>query len=511
MMRKFLGCRFQGVFVALVLLIASQALVARVADQVLGAAAEEQAKRLIVMIEARIGQQLINGAGIVLGVQGDRLYIATANHVVRWGDNEAEDIKVELRILPGEPFAAKLLNSRSGSRALDLAVMVVRGVETDAIPVSLLPFDRLGNTPGMRRADAVYSVGNPRGNRWRVNVSPDRVSQLDGDLIKFESQVIAPGHSGGGLFDASGRLVGMIRADQPPVGEAVKIDRILEKARHWGLPVDLVEGSFEVQTESPSDIQANPPSDEVDADEPRIPPLAGTEHPQAESSPEEKRKHKITALLLAADRDLAALRLTRPANNNAFERYRRVLELEPDNPEARQGLIAITERYRGLVESALARDALATAQRHLDAARTVEPETDWLRPLQAKIDARKPVATQPEPSTRPTRAGESAAYREQCLAACKQTYQGCLVEIEPGSEAACRRRRAETCEQQHRACLSDTVKLFMGRVSLESECAGKHSRCIEAAAKGCARIPASTEQRCKARFESCSRDCRNTR
>jgi len=44
-------------------------------------------------------------------------------------------------------------------------------------------------------------------------------------------------------------------------------------------------------------------------------------------SPDELRQPEITELIEAAEIDLAELRLTRPAGNNAFDRFQRVLEL----------------------------------------------------------------------------------------------------------------------------------------------------------------------------------------
>src|SRR5439155_16970764 len=46
---------------------------------------EEEMKKLVVMIEARLAGESSVGAGIIVGIRADNLYIATANHVVRRG------------------------------------------------------------------------------------------------------------------------------------------------------------------------------------------------------------------------------------------------------------------------------------------------------------------------------------------------------------------------------------------------------------------------------------------
>src|SRR5262249_28058089 len=47
------------------------------------------------------------------------------------------------------------------------------------------------------------------------------------------------GHSGGGLLDKNFDIVGMLKSDIPPYGEAISIAAIRETLRQWHLPVDL--------------------------------------------------------------------------------------------------------------------------------------------------------------------------------------------------------------------------------------------------------------------------------
>lgn len=226
-------------------------------------------------------------------------------------------------------------------------------------------------------------------------------------------------------------------------------------------------------------------------------------------SPEDLRQREIAEVMHAAGIDLAELRLTRPAGNNAFERYQRVLELEPHHEAARMGLIAITERYHGLVEDALVVGNLDSAQRYLDSARVVDPGTDWLSPLQREIDQRRRVAarTERKPERAP-RPGE--ADREACLSACERRHQACRAEADLQTEADCLRGRAETCEQRYQSCMSDPSKMFRGQVSLESECAGVHASCRKSAAKGCAAAPQVAAERCDAQFDTCTQRCEGT-
>jgi hypothetical protein len=262
----------------------------------------------------------------------------------------------------------------------------------------------------------------------------------------------------------------------------------------------------------PTLIEPPPPGKPYFGEEPEPRPVTEAEAVVVQEprgpSPEELRRREIAELVHAAEIDLAELRLTRPAGNNAFERFQRVLELEPRNPIAREGLVLIAERYHGLAEDALDRGTLDSAQRYLDSARGVDPGADWLTPLQQEIDQRRHVAVRPEHEPEPApRADE--ADREACLSDCERHHRACRAEIDRQTEADCLRNSAQTCEQRYESCMSDSSKLFMGQVSLESECAGVHAKCSRSTAKDCAAAPQIAEERCETHFDTCTQRCRS--
>jgi hypothetical protein len=73
-------------------------------------------------------------------------------------------------------------------------------------------------------------------------------------------------------------------------------------------------------------------------------PSVDTGRPTVESKPAPDKhpgsaeKRKVMRLLESAAAHLAIGRLTEPPGSNAFEAYTMVLEIDPDNEEARQGL-----------------------------------------------------------------------------------------------------------------------------------------------------------------------------
>lgn len=196
---------------------------------------EAQTTELIVMIKSRLGI----GAGIIFGSRDDRIYIATSNHVVRRGSKEASDIQVALKSLPGQWFEAALTNHYDAAPEVDLAVLSLKNLEQYGINACSLPFRRLGDTDALKRGQAVYPVGYPNGAPWAMPITPDRIAQVVGQQITFQSAFISNGHSGGGLLNEHGDLIGMVRADQPPFGIAVNFGSILKSLRQWGYKVQL--------------------------------------------------------------------------------------------------------------------------------------------------------------------------------------------------------------------------------------------------------------------------------
>lgn len=89
--------------------------------------------------------------------------------------------------------------------------------------------------------------------------------------------------------------------------------------------------------------------------------------------PSSARDDEIGELLRSAAADVEALRLTAPLGDNAFERYQRVLTMEPDNEDAARGLEVIVIRYVTLANTALSNGELDKAEQFLDSASGVLP------------------------------------------------------------------------------------------------------------------------------------------
>jgi len=197
----------------------------------------EDINRLIVRIEAKFGDRVGFGAGIVVGAENDQVYIITANHVVRDGDRQGQDVLVDFYSPRGKPLSAKLVSHFDLGH--DLAVLVVPDAKAHGIEVNTFPFDRVGDPAALMRGDPVFLAGHPNDVRWSLSVTPDGFVETQEDWLRFESRALFPGHSGGALLNFRLEIVGLLRSDQQPYGEALSIAKILIMLKEWGYPVKL--------------------------------------------------------------------------------------------------------------------------------------------------------------------------------------------------------------------------------------------------------------------------------
>jgi ankyrin repeat protein len=197
----------------------------------------ERGVDLVAAVSGQIGEAPVFGAGIVFAREKDRLYIATANHVVRQGSKQAINLRVRLRPWPDKLLEAKLLPQLNVE--LDMAALIVEGLEAKGVDVCALALDRLAPADSAKRGAEVIPIGNPNGEPWTIPLRSDGVLELRESRILFESMRLARGHSGGALLDTHGLLAGMIQADEPPNGRALSMAETLRILQGWNLPVQL--------------------------------------------------------------------------------------------------------------------------------------------------------------------------------------------------------------------------------------------------------------------------------
>jgi tetratricopeptide (TPR) repeat protein len=102
----------------------------------------------------------------------------------------------------------------------------------------------------------------------------------------------------------------------------------------------------------------------------------------------------IDRLLSGAREDIGALRLTTPVGNNAVDKYRKVLNMDPDNAEALNGLDRVADEYLRLMNNALNNNDLVHAEDYLHKAVSINPDHPGIKPAKDRVDAARAVNKQ---------------------------------------------------------------------------------------------------------------------
>lgn len=178
------------------------------------------------------------GFGFVAGAAGDRLYIVTANHVVRDEDgNTAPRTTVEFFDAAERPFDAEPSPS-SYDRRHDLAVLVV-----DRSPAPTFPtVCALTGLEDYRLA--VWYIG--RGGRFDIPGRPGGIgnSRPDGDQLLWATlDSVAGGTSGAPLVAEEGVVGMMVRDVGDAEAKALSLDFISDRFGEWRLPWSLADCS----------------------------------------------------------------------------------------------------------------------------------------------------------------------------------------------------------------------------------------------------------------------------
>lgn len=109
-----------------------------------------------------------------------------------------------------------------------------------------------------------------------------------------------------------------------------------------------------------------------------------------------KEQQLIRMLLLNGEYTLSRDQLLTPANDNAYDFFRAVLKLDPDNQRAKGGLQGIVMRYVDLARQAAARGNYSQATSMLNNARIVDPDNLLIKEVSAalteQIKSAPPVA-----------------------------------------------------------------------------------------------------------------------
>lgn len=189
-----------------------------------------------------------NGSGVILSLDresGDAV-IVTNFHVVYYRNTVFDEgisrqIKLYLYGMEQEQYAIEA-EYVGGSLTEDIAVLRVSGSEV--IKNSLAVSANIGDSNGVSVTDEVLVVGNPEGDGFSASrgiisvtnetitmTASDGVTQINIRVMRIDAGV-NQGNSGGGLYDADGKLIGIVNAKKT----GIDIDNIA-----WALPISRVK------------------------------------------------------------------------------------------------------------------------------------------------------------------------------------------------------------------------------------------------------------------------------
>jgi hypothetical protein len=185
----------------------------------------DEARDLVVRVDAYLeGLDLPSfGAGIAVAApRTDQLYVVTARHLVEGGARF--DVSFAFRpeaVVPGEVLWM--------SEDRDVAVLAVTAPQEDVTRIRG-SFTRLGRASALSARSDVYPVGCPSGDCW-LQPTADQVTTPGPVVLEFQSAFVREGHSGGGLFDETWELVGMVTQGDLRRAEAIPVDLLLTEVR----------------------------------------------------------------------------------------------------------------------------------------------------------------------------------------------------------------------------------------------------------------------------------------
>ena len=194
-----------------------------------------------VMIIAEFGMSAGAGSGVIYQIDKEKgdAYIITNQHVVTDDGVISNNIKVYLFGMVLETYAIKATYI-GGTTAYDIAVIKIEGSEI--LKNSYAKAAELGKSANVRVFDTVYAVGNPEASGFSatqgiISVRSENLELegADGQLVTLRvmrvDAAVNHGNSGGGLYDAYGRLIGIVCAkiqgsDVDNMGYAIPIDLV---------------------------------------------------------------------------------------------------------------------------------------------------------------------------------------------------------------------------------------------------------------------------------------------
>jgi len=287
------------------------------------------------------------GTGTIIDTHGDEALVVTCGHIFRDSEGRGK-ISVDLfapgaqRPVPGQLIAYSLKE--------DVALVAVRpGIRITPVPVP-------PRTYQVRRGDRTFSIGCDHGNDPTVHET--HVTGIDKYVMP--ANIVAAGEpaigrSGGGLFSADGKLVGVCNLASPTDREGIYAALSLV---HDNLDKSGLAAVYERNSPQLASTQKTPPAPATDRRPPHQPPAMPKTMPR---SPLDDRRMEPVHLSAVATHEP---RMTDAGGQRSNDTEIICIVRSKSNPQARPEVIFLDQPPRDLL------NRLATESR---SPRTVEP------------------------------------------------------------------------------------------------------------------------------------------
>jgi hypothetical protein len=161
---------------------------------------------------------------------------------------------------------------------------------------------------------------------------------------------------------------------------------------------------------------------------------------------QEQNAQLINDLLAQATVDMSELRQAEPEGNNAYEKYRKVLEIDPDNQPAKQGIQLIVGQYLTLAKRSADSGAYDKAFERLTIAEKISPGSPKVQSVMEEIKQKRSNEEQ-------TRLTEARKKQQQQQIIEDENRQARLQEEEERLRAEQERIRAQSEELERQRAI----------------------------------------------------------
>jgi S1-C subfamily serine protease len=159
-----------------------------------------------VRVRVEESNTVAHGTGTIVAVHGDEALVLTCGHLFR---DMLPGSQLTLDLFAGTPkqvnLVAQLIDFKANEE--DIALLSVR------LPVKLEPVPILPRSEAVQKGQGVFTIGCDHGNN--PSRHDTKISNVNRYLGAANIEIVgapAVGRSGGGLFDAQGRLLGVCNA-----------------------------------------------------------------------------------------------------------------------------------------------------------------------------------------------------------------------------------------------------------------------------------------------------------